>query len=154
MTRALLLGFVLLATPPGFEIRLTTSGGMTGRGVGGIAVLQPGGAKLTRMDGSACEKPLPPAEQQALKDAVKAAKPEAWKEKYADPKNPQGCCDQIWTSIELELVAPGGKKTLHRTSWHDSAAGLLPEDLAAVAKALGAAKTALAKDCAAKPATP
>lgn len=140
------LGFVLafacgpaLASPPGWEIHLVTSGGFTGGGVGGFSVRSDGTAELlgrrasatSASDSAACRTRISPPELAALTEAVRLAEPRTWRERYVSPSNPHGCCDMLGWRLTLQRTGP---ETSDRgeTFWFDDGLAEFPRDLAAL----------------------
>jgi hypothetical protein len=66
-----------------------------------------------------------------LKQAVRAAKYNAWLENYEDVKHPV-CCDQPTTQLTLQRGS-GGARTSYSTSWYPSSSQLRPADLEKIA---------------------
>jgi hypothetical protein len=64
-----------------------------------------------------------------LKEAVRAARYNAWPESYEDPKHPV-CCDQPTTHLTLQRrTGAGGVPKTFSTSWYPSSSQLRPADL-------------------------
>jgi hypothetical protein len=130
-------------SPEVYSVSLQTSGGFTGRGTGSLTVTGDGTVRLSRVTGGACDGMQAPAYLVTkLGGAVRAAQPAEWKERYVDPANPEGCCDQITTTLTLDRA---GKS--HRTGWFDDSRKLAPPDAQAVAEATRAIYDALAPSC-------
>ena len=116
------------ADEPAWRIEITTTGGFTGRGAGGLVITADG--NLTpRPD---CGARLTADDLKAIGELVRKAKPREWKPSYVTPMNPHGCCDMIKTT--LTLTRGGSRWT---STWFDDHLPL-PADLAAVVTALWA----------------
>ncbi|HUQ31976.1 MAG TPA: hypothetical protein VM095_07645 [Pyrinomonadaceae bacterium] len=64
-----------------------------------------------------------------LKDAVRAARYNAWPESYEDPRHPV-CCDQPTTHFTLERHTGAGRAhKSYSTSWYPGSSQLRPADL-------------------------
>jgi hypothetical protein len=67
-------------------MKLTSDGGITGRGVGGVAVA---GTKVQGDDTRrTCEGTLSAAEEKQLRELATSAHPETWPESYASAERP------------------------------------------------------------------
>jgi hypothetical protein len=114
------------ADEPAWRIEISTSGGVTGRGVGGMSV-SADGALAPR---SGCALRLTESDLRAISELVDKAKPEEWKPSYVTPANPHGCCDQVKTTLTLTR----GEKRWTSTWYNDHLP--MPADLEAIADAL------------------
>lgn len=94
-----------------WRLRITTGGGITGRGAGSVDL----------------EGARAPA---GLASAVAAAHPERWQPVYAEPGNPYGYADQIHYDVRL---TSGGRT--HASSFYEGARHLVPADLLRVVDA-------------------
>src|SRR5689334_15421280 len=115
------------AAPPEkpWTVSVTTSGGMTGRGVGAWTIRSDGNVLVRKADRSECTFKLSEAELDEVTRLLANAEPERWKDSYVPANN---CCDRItWT---LEFDEAGRVAT---TAWLD-AGPKLPKDLGALAE--------------------
>jgi hypothetical protein len=143
--------------PPEWRAELRSSGGFTGRGVGGLTVQADGtvtliGSLLLRGQTSesepACTVTLPD-KIKPVADALRASKPETWRERYLPPGSADGCCDQIQWDLEITRTKTGELSTRHRTSWISDRAEL-PDDLGRLRGSLQDAWTAATVSCSAR----
>jgi hypothetical protein len=133
---------------------LRSSGGFTGRGMGGIVVQSDGTVSLThfgvvgdRKDWETiCTVPLP-EKVKPIADALRASRTETWRDRYLPPGSPDGCCDQLQWDLEVTRTAEGGRATTQRTSWVGDTAAL-PESLGRLRAALMDAWKAAKPTCA------
>ncbi len=111
-----------------WKIEITTDGGITGAGSGGLIVTSDGALVITFGSSPAakrCSYQLMSDELKTLDSAVKNARPAAWAECYALADISTHCCDLIRTN--LSLSARGGR-ALYLTSWLDVSSAL-PNDI-------------------------
>jgi hypothetical protein len=84
---------------------------------------------------AACSFTLSAAETQQLDALITGARPASWATSYVRPENPNGCCDQIHTTVQLirkEADATGSsRQTVYTTDWY-SDHNPLPSDLNAL----------------------
>jgi hypothetical protein len=139
MRGALALIFLALATttlaaPPEWSIELTTSGGFDGRGSGGLTVTSRGESMgeltVVRRDGKSCHFTITGSEKGTINQLLRSATPGKWVASYALASNPEGCCDQIRTTLKLS-----DGKTTYTTYWFNRS-GPMPADLTAIARRL------------------
>jgi hypothetical protein len=128
---AVVLLLALTTPDEPWRIEITTSGGFAGHGAGG-AVVTAGGALQMQRD---CELRLSADDVKSLAELVTKAKPQDWKPSYANPANPNGCCDMIQTT--LTLTRSGKKWT---SSWYNDHLPL-PADLEAILAAVWSSET-------------
>ena len=145
--------------PPGrgkvtaWRLKLTSSGGISGRGGGEVTITSRGEVVAGRPAlggqlGPSCEGKLRPAQLRALGQAVLSARPAAWRPRYVDPQNPDGCCDQFNYQLELELSGPAGAPPqTYTTGWHDESRKLLPKELGQMVRAAMSAHQSTLNDC-------
>jgi len=119
--------------PPGapitdWKIEITTEGGITGGGSGGLIVSSDGVLVITfgAHSPKRCTYQLTPGELQAIDAAVKNSRPTAWWECYSAADVSTQCCDLIRTT--LSLSARNGRD-LYITSWLTAS---LPGDLESI----------------------
>ena len=110
-----------------WKVEITTSGGFTGRGNGGIAVDSTGAIQVTSFGGARCAFTMTADELKRFEALLAQANPEKWKESYA-PENK--CCDRIEYVLTLTIAE---KK--YTTNWIDSPLPM-PKDLVALTDAL------------------
>jgi len=110
-----------------WNVEITTSGGFTGRGNGGIRIDSDGTITVTAFGGGRCSFKATAEELKQFESVLAQARPEAWRESYA-PENK--CCDRIEYVLTLTIV---DKK--YTTSWID-APQPMPKDLTALIEAL------------------
>ena len=156
--------FCLLATTPAqqpapqlpsgplaFVIDLDTSGGFSGRGLGGVTVDSNGSVSASRVGGSTragpdCRAKLGADELQSLRRVVEAARLQTWPETFA-PAGDDGCCDRFRWSLRVEQRQADGQVRRASTMWFDANEGRLPKEVIAIREiALDALRRALA-DC-------
>jgi hypothetical protein len=138
---------------PAWRAELRSSGGFTGRGVGGVAVQADGTIALLQFgvvggQGRAWEPTCTlklPDRITPVADALRASKPETWRERY----NPDGCCDHLQWDLEISRTTAGEPPVRARTSWIGDDAEL-PDDLGRLRKALQEAWNAAKTACSAK----
>jgi hypothetical protein len=132
----LTLSAAALAAPPQrpgqWSIELTTSGGFDGRGSGGLTITSGGELTVAKRERKSCTFTITGNEKRAIGQLVRAADPGKWVASYALASNPEGCCDQIRTTLKL---TEGGT---YVTYWFNRA-GPMPPDLTAIARRLFAA---------------
>ena|SRR5437762_2714065 len=104
-----------------FQVQLSTSGGVTGKGHGGVRVTSAAKAFITDDAGRTCQTAAPSHALVRVRRAVARARPEKWNEKYggveADPNHAR-------YSLELRRG-----KTVKAVQWTDEADQDLPADL-------------------------
>lgn len=120
-----------------WSVEVTTSGGLTGRGLGSWKISSDGTIEVRRMDGNVCTLSASDAQLRAIGRLLAEARPERWKESYV-PEN--SCCDRIEYSLEVveaERVAT--------TRWLDGPPEE-PKDLRALANAMVGAERSIRAD--------
>lgn len=124
-----------------WRLKISSSGGISGRGGGEVTITSRGAVVARRPSaggpvGPSCEGVLRPAQLRAIKQAVSSARPAAWRARYVDPKNPDGCCDQFSFQLELELnSSAGAPPQTYTTGWYEESRKLLPKDLGELVRA-------------------
>ncbi|HEX3069272.1 MAG TPA: hypothetical protein VHX14_11940 [Thermoanaerobaculia bacterium] len=117
-------------------MKLTSDGGFTGKGVGGVSI------DGTSVDASdmrrTCRGTLRSEEGSRLRELAKAARPETWPESYASAERPHGSPDQIRYTITANA---------HSTSWYGEAGERVPHEILALRDALDAVQQRVLKDC-------
>ena len=125
--------------PSDWKIEITTSGGFTGGGSGGLIVSSDGTLILTFGNGpnaKRCSFQLTPEQLQTVDAAVRNTRPETWIECYSLANMSTHCCDLIRTT--LSLSARDGRD-LYVTSWLTGSQGL-PQDLSSLIELLRGAE--------------
>ncbi|HEY6843836.1 MAG TPA: hypothetical protein VI391_06685 [Thermoanaerobaculia bacterium] len=113
---------------PAWTIELSTDGGFTGSGSGGLTVGSDGKLGITLVNKKQCTFQLSTTELQSLNDAIANARPAAWLECYSLADLSTHCCDLIRTTLKLNA----GKTYV--TSWLNGSG--FPADLQAIVEAL------------------
>ena len=118
-------------------MKLTSEGGISGRGVGGVAI---DGAKVTATDTRrSCPGTLSADEETRLRDLASKAHPESWPESYASAERPHGAPDQIRYTLTVGA---------HSTSWFGEAGeGGVPHAIMELHAALVAVQQRVLRDC-------
>jgi len=112
------------AAPLGdWKIEISTTGGFSGAGTGGVTVSSNGVLVITLINKKECTYQLTAGELQMLNAAVANAQPGTWLECYSLANVSTHCCDLVTTT--LKLTQRGGRD-LFVTSW---LMGPLPADL-------------------------
>jgi hypothetical protein len=127
---------------PAWRAELKSSGGFTGRGMGGVVVQADGAVSLLHFGvvrgqkdwETLCTVRLP-EKIKPIAEALQASQTETWRERYLPPGSPDGCCDQLQWELDVTRTAEGKAPTTQRTSWIGDAAAL-PENLARLRTAL------------------
>jgi len=112
---------------PDWKIEITTSGGITGGGTGGLIVSANGALTITFGSSPAarrCTFQLTPSELQTLAARVENLRPRSWMECYSLANVGTHCCDLIRTNLTLSARNGGD---LYITSWLTGSE--LPQDL-------------------------
>src|SRR5690242_17379097 len=124
------------AAPPEkpWTVSVTTSGGMTGRGVGAWTIRSDGNVLVRKPDRSECTFKLTDDELDDVTRLLANAKPERWKESYVPENN---CCDRITWALEFDEAG-----RVSATEWLD-AGPQLPKDLAALAERIVGGETSI-----------
>ena len=118
-----------------WRLKLTSSGGFSGRGGGEVIITSRGEVVAGRPPvanqvGPPCKGRLRPTQLRAISRAVLSARPTAWRARYVDPQNPDGCCDQFSFHLELELnTAKDAPSQTYTTGWHEGARRFLPKEI-------------------------
>jgi hypothetical protein len=115
-------------------VTLATSGGFTGRGDGGVSITSRGDAVANRprlgpSSGAPCNAKLSAEDLRRIDQLVAAAERTAWRDRYVDPNNPHGCCDQFVHQLTLQRRKADGTADARNTFWYDGSTTLLPKDL-------------------------
>jgi hypothetical protein len=126
----LTLATATLAAPLEWSLELTTGGGFDGRGSGGLTVTSGGELTVARRDGKSCRFTITGNEKRSINQLLRSAAPGKWVASYALASNPEGCCDQIRTTLKLS-----DGKTTYTTYWFNRS-GPMPADLTALVRRL------------------
>jgi hypothetical protein len=121
-----------------WRVELRSSGGISGRGVGGVAVQSDGAVVLIRFGATpdrghawepTCTLRLPDQVRQVA-DALEATRPETWRERYPSSSKPDNCCDAFQWDLEVIRTATSGPPARQRTTWiSDGTSSDLPADV-------------------------
>ena len=117
-------------------MRLTSDGGISGRGVGGVAV----DATKVQADDTrrTCEGTLSAGEEKQLRELAASAHPETWPQSYASPDRPHGAPDQIRYTLTV------GNRS---TSWYGETPEGVPQEIIRLRAALEAVRQRVMRDC-------
>ena len=110
-------------------LTLTTRGGFTGKGIGGMTATSDGYVTVDRLGRSRCRLPLSPADVELLARVVAEAKPTTWTPSYLRSSNPPGCCHHFRYSLTLQMHPAGAAVRKYRTSWYSEMSEALPADV-------------------------
>jgi len=113
-------------TPEKWKVTITTRGGFTGQGTGGMIATSDGYVTTNRLGRTACRQQIPPADLESLSRAVAEAKPASWNPSSVRSGNPYGCCNQFRYFLILEVQHAEGTPTKYSTS---ELADALPADV-------------------------
>jgi hypothetical protein len=133
-----------------FVIDLDTSGGFTGRGLGGVTIDSEGqvrgsGLGGTNRQSSKCRTQLPEEDLKSLRVALEAARVQPWPETFA-PAGDDGCCDRHRWTLRLEQRLANGQARTAKTMWYDANESRLPNEVTVMRDiAMRALKGALAE---------
>jgi len=117
-------------------MKLTSDGGITGRGVGGVTV---DGTKVQANDTRrTCEGTLSAAEEKQLRELAAGAHPETWAESYASAERPHGAPDQIRYTLTV-----GNRPA----SWYGEGAEGVPQEILRLRAALEAVRQRVMREC-------
>lgn len=123
-----------------WEIKLITSGGITGIGNGSVVItreLATAGFHI-----KICQSPLTPQELAAVDETIAALVPSQWREQYVKPANPRGYADQVRYDLSVEIDT---KK--YATRWYDESMRDLPDDLEELNALVVRVRNRLLLDC-------
>jgi hypothetical protein len=114
----------------GWSIEITTQGGFTGSGNGGVTVSSDGKIGILLLGDSAprCTFQLDAAALASVTRVVTLASPQTWVESYVPAPLQRRCCDMITTSLRLTRNEDG-RDVVYETRWLGGASSL-PFDLA------------------------
>jgi len=117
-----------------WKIEITTDGGITGGGNGGLIVSSDGSLVITFGAGSPkrCTYQMTSGELQTVDAAVKSARPTTWWECYSAADVSTHCCDLIRTTLSL---SERNGRDVFITSWLTGMTSL-PNDLDSIMNVL------------------
>lgn len=136
-----------------WRLKLTSSGGFSGRGGGEVSITSrgevvAGGPPAANRVGPSCKGRLRPAQLRALNQAISSARPAAWRARYVDPKNPDGCCDQFSFQLELEVNrSANAPSQTYTTGWHQESQRLMPKEIREILRLTTAAHQHTLENC-------
>jgi hypothetical protein len=110
-----------------WSIEVSTSGGLTGRGIGSWKITSDGTVAVHRMNGTECSFEATDEELRTISRLLAAATPARWRESYV-PENT--CCDRIEYAMEIEEAG-----RVSTTRWLDAPPSA-PKDLTELANAI------------------
>jgi hypothetical protein len=112
-----------------WSIAITTQGGFSGAGSGGITVSSDGKVGILLMGDAAprCTFDLDAATLQKISQLVSQATPQTWVESYVPAPLRARCCDMITTSMRLTRIEDD-REAVYETRWL-SAGPRFPYDL-------------------------
>ena len=110
-----------------WRIEVSTSGGITGDGIGSFAIDSEGKIGVRQMSGGECTYQAAAEELERIETLLGQARTETWRESYL-PENT--CCDRIEYALTIDEA---GEVT--KTRWLD-APPPMPKDLTALADAI------------------
>jgi hypothetical protein len=117
-------------------MKLTSDGGISGKGVGGVVI---DGTNVNASDmRRTCRGTLRSEEASRLRELAVAARPETWPESHANAAHPHGMPDQIRYTITAGD---------HSTSWYGEAGEGVPREIMALRDALVAVQQRVLQDC-------
>jgi len=120
-----------------WRVDLATSGGITGRGIGGFAIDSRGEVTVTTMAGKSCSSDATTEELSNVEKLLARTKPAEWG-RYV-PENE--CCDRIRYRLTLEEA-----HQKHSAEWIDDPQPM-PEDLVRLAEALSGLRRKYGESC-------
>ena len=110
-----------------WRIEVTTSGGLTGSGIGTFALDSDGKIAIRQMNGEPCSYDASKEELARIESLLGKADPAGWRESYL-PENT--CCDRIEYTMTVDEAGE-----IASTRWLD-APPPMPRDLTALAEAM------------------
>jgi hypothetical protein len=121
----------------GWRVELRSSGGITGRGVGGVAVQSDGTVVLMRFAMTrdrghgwepTCTLQLPDQVKQ-IADALEATRPKTWRQGSPSSSKPSRCCDAYQWDLEVIRTPASGPPVRQGISWTSEGTSDLPGDV-------------------------
>jgi hypothetical protein len=110
-----------------WQIELTSSGGLAGRGAGSYTLASDGRVTVVNTAGKSCAFDADPSDLQRYAAVVAAARPESWQERYVPEES---CCDRFEYTMTVDRG--GARRTV---VWIDDPLPM-PADLKAVVDAM------------------
>lgn len=117
-----------------WRIEVSTSGGITGEGIGTFAIDSDGRVAVRGMNGAECSYAATKGELEHIETLLGNTRREAWRESYV-PEN--SCCDRIEYALTVDEAGE-----ITSTRWLDGPPPL-PKDLHALAEAMVAGETSI-----------
>lgn len=118
-----------------WSLRLSSSGGITGRGDGSVSIDSDGQVEKTTPNGAICRGTVEDDLLETLESAIAAARPGGWRGQYFI----EGGADFFTYSLTMEIDG----KEQRGVEWNDGVE--LPADLQKLWEAIGAVKRSI--DC-------
>lgn len=103
-----------LPPPTDWKIEISTTGGFTGAGGGGLTLSSNGTLVITMINKKSCTYQLTASELQMVSSAIAAASPASWLECYSLANVNTHCCDLITTTMSL---SQRGGRDVYIVSW-------------------------------------
>jgi len=140
MKHAMFVAALLLSscgtTEARLTLKLTSDGGFTGKGVGGVVI---DGTSIEASDmRRSCHGTLHAEEESRLRELAAAARPETWPQSFASAERPHGSPDQIRYTITAGA---------HSTSWYGEAGEAVPREIMKLRDALVVVQQRVLKEC-------
>ncbi|MCG3163735.1 MAG: hypothetical protein JMDDDDMK_05180 [Acidobacteria bacterium] len=129
-----------------WTIEIETSGGFSGKGVGGVSVGSDGQVSASSEARRACKSDASSEEIKAIEKLISQSKPGKWRKSYARPGNPRGYADQFSYTLKISVDKPGGSQS-YETSWYDETKDSLPSDLDSLVKELWKVRDRVVAKC-------
>ncbi|MCA9522905.1 MAG: hypothetical protein KC609_18145 [Myxococcales bacterium] len=107
----------------GLQLRIDTSHGKTGVGVGSTTLTADGRIIVTGIGPTpkVCAISLTSADHQTLLDLAALVEWAELQSDYISPENPDGCCDQLGYTLSATLALAEGGKPSYTAFWFDEA---------------------------------
>lgn len=116
----------------GWRVELRSSGGITGRGVGGVTVNADGTVAVIRQIVARGQEPTctvrVPERVARVGDALAATRPDAWRERYPASGTP-ACCDGFQWDLDVTRTTAGAAAIRQHTSWTSDGDAKVPADV-------------------------
>lgn len=124
-----------------WRVEIETSGGLSGRGLGGVVVNSDGGIEAST-ETKKCSGRLTPQELQSLARLILRTKPLAWQPSYQRPDNPYGGADQFQYTLRMTVDSRA-----YETFWYEVTAAARPRDLRALSEVVWKARESVIAKC-------
>lgn len=128
-------GVPMIQDAASWRIEIETSGGFSGKGVGGVSVSSDRQVSASSEARRACKSDASSEEIKAIEKLISQTKPRQWRKSYARPGNPRGYADQFLYTLKMSITKTGGAQS-YETSWYDETRDTLPHDLDSLVKEL------------------